>query len=619
MTTRSDVARAYARHGTPVFPCAGKRPLTRHGYKDATSDVVLVTAYWEKFPDANIGMPTGAASGRVVLDIDTHTLDGFEVLRELEWENGALPETLTALTGGGGEHRYFEHVPGSRCGTLAPGIDLKGDGGYVILPPSVHVSGQTYTWDSHCAPGLIATLPAWVLAQLAPRLQTDADSLTRDAEIPVGQRNSTLTLLAGVMRRYGMSREAIAAALHAENAARCAVALPAVEVERIATSVARYAPAAAPGLPSAEILSAALRDDIPAERIRFRTAAEIARETPSRAEFILHGYVARGSVTELTGRAKAAGKTTFIMHGIRSILDGVPFLGQPTAPTAVVYLTEERPPTFREALRRADLTDREDLHVLYWSETGGAPWADVARAAVAECQRRGASLLVVDTVSQFGGLRGDAENNAGDAFSVLQPLQEAAALGIGVVAVRHERKGGGEVGESGRGSSAFAGAVDIVVALRRMPGDGPAARRVLHALSRFDETPEELAIELADDGYVALGSIEDVAARAAYEALLDRLPTSVGDAQCLSHLMGLLGEHKRTSVQAALSAGMADGTITRIGAGRRGDPYRYWGSADGRPGPLGSPLASNEILSARTSTLERQKESAVPLWGRTPT
>src|SRR6185436_12737761 len=93
----------------------------------------------------------------------------------------------------------------------------------------------------------------------------------------------------------------------------------------------------------------------------------------------------------------------------------------------------------------------------------------------------------VDTVSQFAGLRGDAENNSGDALAAIEPLQEAAAQGLAVIAVRHERKGGGEVGESGRGSSAFSGAVDIVVAIRRGEGQTKPTVRVLHTLSRFTE------------------------------------------------------------------------------------------------------------------------------------
>jgi hypothetical protein len=368
-----------------------------------------------------------------------------------------------------------------------------------------------------------------------------------------------------------MSYEAIRAALLEDNARRCLPPLEVDEVEQIARSVARYEPS------QPLILSAAPSNGVPSERIlRFRTAAEIAAETPDCPEFIVPGYIAVGSVTEFVGKAKAAGKTTWLMHAIRCVLDGVPCMGQLTSQTPVIYLTEERPGTFRESLRRADLLGREDMHVLYWHDTIGAVWADVIRAAIEECKRRGARMLVVDTVSQFAGLRGDAENNAGDALGALQPLQEAAAAGIGVVAVRHERKGGGDVGESGRGSSAFAGAVDIVVALRRAEGNTRPNVRVLHALSRFDETPDELAIELTNAGYVVLGSASDLAAQEADRALHDHLPRSEGGAQCMTHLLELLRNVKRTTAKEAMDRMRDGGTLRRTGAGKRGDPYRYW-------------------------------------------
>ena len=151
-------------------------------------------------------------------------------------------------------------------------------------------------------------------------------------------------------------------------------------------------------------------------------------------------------------------------------------------------------------------------------------WPAVVAAAADHAVRVGAGVLIVDTVSQFAGLRGDAENNSGDALAAVEPLQAAAARGHAIVASRHERKGGGEVGESGRGSSAFSGAVDIVVAIRRGEGQTKPTVRVLHTLSRFSETPDTLVIDLTDGGYVALGTEGTVAVLEAERAILDRLP-----------------------------------------------------------------------------------------------
>ena len=147
----------YAKWGKPVFPCIlfrdSKKPQTKHGFKDASKDSSQVEAWqplWEK-PGALIGMPTGTASGLLVLDVDRkHGIDGLATLAELEKRNGLLPKTGVAETPNGGLHLYFlfpETDPpiGNSAGKLGPGLDIRGQGGYVILPPSV-INGRAYRW-----------------------------------------------------------------------------------------------------------------------------------------------------------------------------------------------------------------------------------------------------------------------------------------------------------------------------------------------------------------------------------------------------------------------------------------------------------------------------------------
>lgn len=312
-----------------------------------------------------------------------------------------------------------------------------------------------------------------------------------------------------------------------------------------------------------------------ARKLVFRTAKEVAEMTPAEVPWVARPWVAVGAITELDGKIKAAGKTTFLLHMCGAVLKGVPFLGEPTAKTHVVYLTEQNGPSFREALARAGLLERDDLHILHWHETVGVPWPEVVAAAVEECHRVGAKMLVVDTLSQFAGLRGDAENNAGDALKAIEPLQAAAASGLAVVLARHERKSGGEVGDSARGSSAFGGAVDVILSLRRPDGGNASPNvRVLHALSRFSETPSTLTIELTEDGYVSLGSEGAVAVRRAREAILDVAPAAPEDAMTLEELRKA-AECGRHVALGATNALLAEGILVRIGAGKRGDPYRY--------------------------------------------
>jgi putative DNA primase/helicase len=202
-------------------------------------------AWWRQWPDANIGVATGAPSGLLVLDVDPRH-GGDEALRDLEQWHGPLPQTVEALTGGGGQHIYFRCPDGQASGKLADGIDLKANGGYIVAPPSVHPNGQRYAWELSRHPDdvSLADPPPWLLALLtAPRAAAAAAPDPATDRIPTGQRNSTLTSLAGAMRRRGATQAAIESALLAENAQRCDPPLPQGEVKRIAASVARYTPA----------------------------------------------------------------------------------------------------------------------------------------------------------------------------------------------------------------------------------------------------------------------------------------------------------------------------------------------------------------------------------------
>ena len=149
-TTLGAAAASYAARGWAVFPLqpGGKEPLTPHGFKDASIYPEAIAGWWRRWPAANVAIATGTLSGVAVLDIDPRN-GGDESLRDLEARYGPLPDTPTVLTGGGGQHYYFAIPKGMtvRSRRLAPGVDLKGEGGYVVAPPSVHPSGQRYVWE----------------------------------------------------------------------------------------------------------------------------------------------------------------------------------------------------------------------------------------------------------------------------------------------------------------------------------------------------------------------------------------------------------------------------------------------------------------------------------------
>lgn len=224
MSRNGDAALDYLRRGWPVVPaievnrfgvclCSkgaqcdspGKHPRVKwKPYQTALPSEDEVRKWWRLWPNSSVIAIMGAFSGKVAVDIDPRH-DGDESLRDL----GPLPDTLTNLTGGGGQHLIYRH-PGyemRNAAGLLPGVDFRGDGGYIIVPPSVHSSGREYAWDLG-QPDEPAALPE-VIAKLHSRsLQTVGDdpassSRRFDAEkmltepIAEGRRNETLVRIAG--------------------------------------------------------------------------------------------------------------------------------------------------------------------------------------------------------------------------------------------------------------------------------------------------------------------------------------------------------------------------------------------------------------------------------------
>jgi hypothetical protein len=244
MTELGDAALAYARRGLLVFPARGKVPLTTNGHLDATADWSQIERWWSRWPHANVAVRTGEPSRLVTLDVDGE--EGADSLSELEHEHGLLPCTTSVATPRGGEHYHFRW-PGVRIkttnGVIAPGLDVKGDGGYVLMPPS-RTSHGVYEWDEHSRP---APMPQWLVERTsaevcAPAKATSPDlwvAMIRDG-IPEGERNAALTRLTGHLLRRWLDEYLVEALVHLVNERRCRPPLPLGDVDRILDSVARH-------------------------------------------------------------------------------------------------------------------------------------------------------------------------------------------------------------------------------------------------------------------------------------------------------------------------------------------------------------------------------------------
>lgn len=265
----------YAENGLPVFPLAwrpkgggcscgradcsakGKHPMIPGGFHSATKDPAIIKSWWAAWPDANIGLPTGPVSGLWVLDIDPKH-GGDETLDNLILEYGRFTDAAAVqITGGGGKHLAFKWTGApirNSAGKIGPGIDVRGEGGYIVVSPSLHSSGRRYIWDGiGNTKGLLhlTAAPAWLVELVMDRAPAKVSHGQPEAPIPEGQRNPTLTREAGAMRRRGLSPEAIAAALLVLNEQRCQPPLSEAEVRQIAESIGHYAPAVDPAAASA--------------------------------------------------------------------------------------------------------------------------------------------------------------------------------------------------------------------------------------------------------------------------------------------------------------------------------------------------------------------------------
>jgi hypothetical protein len=313
--------------------------------------------------------------------------------------------------------------------------------------------------------------------------------------------------------------------------------------------------------------------------LRWRTAREIAATSPATVSWIVPGLLARGAVTECDGKIKVAGKTTTALAMTAAILEGAPFLGQPTMKAKVVLLSEQPDASLRVALARAGLLERDDLVILSHCDARRLDWPAIVEAAVAKANEIGAGVLIVDTFGAWSQLVGNAENDAGAAFAAIAPLQAVAAVHeLAVLILRHERKSGGDVGDSARGASAIGGAVDIIVSLRRMKGFRTTIRR-LEVESRFDERPPEL-IEWTGAGYVVVDPEEGKREHAARSAkhrqqVLDALRPDRAGALTVQELADATGLC-RTKVQTVAKALVDQDAAGRYQADEPKHPFRYY-------------------------------------------
>ena len=248
-STLHEAAIGYARKGLAIFPLSPrtKIPLKESkGFQDATVDIDQINRWWTQEPNANIGMATGKVSGKFVVDIDVdETKDGEASLRKLEAQYEPLQPSVEQITGGGGRQVMFEQpsniITCSSAGQLGEGLDIRGDGGYVVLPPSIHPNGNRYEWSVD-SESTFTPIPKWLLNLTT---QSRGGNTVKSSQewyqiaqgVTDGKRNVTLTQLAGKLFRV-LPAHMAAELCAAWNEYRCKPPLDQQEFQSVIRSIA---------------------------------------------------------------------------------------------------------------------------------------------------------------------------------------------------------------------------------------------------------------------------------------------------------------------------------------------------------------------------------------------
>ncbi len=442
--------------GNPNCGNKGKHPKTANGINDATTVEKTIKEWLGKWPDANIGIATGIQSGLVALDIDPRH-NGDESLIELQGKYGELPETVELVTGGGGRHLIFKH-PGNGIKVKNAtnlngftGIDVRGDGGYIVAPPSVHISGGSYEWELSSPPDKapIALLPDWLSKLLIqPTQQTHNTDYGWVAEalrgVKQGSRDRTCFRLAGHFKAKGLAYDVTFSILD-DWSMKCNPPFPISEVKKCVDSAYKYPDESKKPTMETKILWA--KDMEPVQ---------------DSIQSIWGDFLFPGSIHLLSGEAGSS-KTTLLYNLAISGARGASFLDIPfTNPLRVLYLDLETPDILRRQKLNLISDDNRPEGLAFINsmniESG-------IRELIEIVQFHGFELIIVDTINEAFDIHNEDDNaEANRHMQVLRKLVNQT--GVSIIIIHHLGKRAQESSTyKARGASARPASADVVMNL----------------------------------------------------------------------------------------------------------------------------------------------------------
>lgn len=504
MSEQLDAALTYAALGWHVLPLhstdsrgqcscgkacssAGKHPRTDHGKDDATTDEGTIRTWWGRWPDANVGIVTGAASGLFVVDVDANHadgVDGYEAWREIVEACGPQAEQTTIVdTPSGGQHVYYQsngHRLASTAGKLGPGLDTRGDGGYVVAPGSA-VGGVPYTFAEGHDLLRLSPIPdrlvSLVTRSRTPAAKGQEAAAPAGSAVPEGERHRRLLTMAGSMRRAGFGADAIEAAL---LKVPCSPPHDPQDIHRMAVDIAAK-PSEAQNGPAAAAV----------EFIDF-AAADFWDRDADAADWILPDVLARGRGHAIYAAHKV-GKSLFMLHGGAK-------LATSAEQVVVVYLDYEMTPAdVRDRLEDMGYGPTADLRRLRYALLPSIPPLDTADGGSALTTMLDAvqaefpehhMVVIIDTISRAVA----GEENPADTWRDFYRCTGIELKRRGITWARLDH-GGKDLSRGQRGSSGKGDDVDVVWRLSKTD----SGLRLDRDVARMPWVPERAVFHLEED------------------------------------------------------------------------------------------------------------------------
>jgi hypothetical protein len=646
------IAHTYANNGWRIIPIppAKKYPEGIARWQErATTDHDTITTWWgTDYPDHGIGIATGAASGIWVLDIDD-----YDSYRDLEQRHEPLPDTLTVITGSGGYHFYYRYpdrtdIRNNASTRLGPGLDVRGDGGFVVAPPSVHPNGNTYQWDAG-QPEHIADAPAWLIELVSEQPATptttpltnitagdrpgdiyaaqvdwatilEADGWTLHHTDRNGERHWTRP---GKERRDGTSATTGWSAADNLKVFTSSMRHAGLEPEESYTKLGYIAATRHHGDHSAAARTLAdygfrntQTDPTPVDGV---TAEPVADGINPLAKFILDwpefwatDHTATDWIVEplfAAGRAHAlyagakTGKSYLVLAAVAALATGKPFLDKPAGqPVDVLYVDYEMTPDdLHDRLVEFGYGPADNLSRLHYALLPSMPPLDTDAGGLTltmAAQKVGAEFVVIDTTGR--ATEGD-ENEA----STFQAFYRHTGMrlkqqGIGWVRLDHAGK---DAEKGQRGSSAKNDDVDIVMKLTR--NDTGVTVDATHR--RMGWYPERTAIDIGEDGH---GVMAFTATRGT-----DHKPYAVGTVELAKKLdqLDIPLEMSRRAARPILTAAGVTATNQVLGDALRFRRNAAQHAIDTIPNPVDNPVDNSVDISRTTPRTTLSENGGGPL------